>query len=180
MYHGLRLVTKDLVDLLCIAIGIMRTNNDLSLVSLQDAFEYRVHILLLFIEQFGFFSWLRQVVQIENIINILVRRLILQGSVDGVPLLVIFQDSKGCRVTFDTLLEFGNRIACPGSVRCAATSMTPGCRHLGCRGLRCGEVCIETAESKFLKVFFDAKVLQISMNGSAFINLRPDECVEST
>jgi hypothetical protein len=61
---------------------------------------YRVHILLL--------TW--HAAQVENIIHILVAYLALQCLVNRVPLHVVFQCSKRCRVKFDPLLEFENKI----------------------------------------------------------------------
>jgi hypothetical protein len=64
------------------------------------------------VEQSNVFNCLKNVARIENVIDILVACLGLQCPVNRVPLLVVIQYSKRCRVTFDPLLlEFENKIS---------------------------------------------------------------------
>jgi hypothetical protein len=101
--HGLCRLRHDMkklcVNQLRIAIVVVRSNNDLAFfIRLQDPLKCGAHVLLLLSKQSDVFDCCRCAAWIEDIICVLTACLCLQRAVDGVPLLVLLQNRKMCRV----------------------------------------------------------------------------------
>ena len=122
--HG---VEKLGVNRLRIGIIVMRMDNDLSFIRLQGLFEHCARLLLFFVDQSKVVTRLWHAAHINDVSNILVAGLSLQCAVNGVPLLVVFHDIEGCRVTLHPLLELWDRVLkMGGNAELAPTSAGVG------------------------------------------------------
>jgi hypothetical protein len=105
-------------DELRITVSIMGANDDLAFVCLENTFEDRVHILLFLSKQFNVLGGLWHVGRVEDVVDILISGLRLQGSMDFVPLLIVLHDGERGRISLDTLLELEDGISKPRSAWC--------------------------------------------------------------